>query len=190
MITHVVISRYNEDIKWVTNLKYPFTIFNKGLNNISLPYVKLQNIGRESGTYIHYIIENYNKLPDYIILLQGNPFEHCRNLFERINNFEKDNIVLLADGVLINNLSVVPDDHREGINIIVNKLNIHSYLNNFEKPQYSYPFGSQWIIPKKYIINKSKQFWIDLYEVHQKVIVSAWVLERMFLHIFYYSDIN
>lgn len=190
MRTHVVISRYDEDIDWVKNLTYPYTIYNKGEDDISLPNIKLQNLGRESGTYIHHIIQNYEHLPDSLILLQANPFEHSRDVLERIVDFDTNNITLLTDGLLPNDLSVVPDDHRNGIDVIVKKFKLFDYLKNFEEPQYNYPYGSQWIIPKKFITNKSKEFWVDLYEIHQKMFVSAWVMERMFLHIFHYSEIN
>jgi len=186
--THVVISRYNESVDWVKDLQYPYTIYNKGMDDINYPNIKLSNIGRESGTYIYHIIQNYNNINDYTIFLQAMPFEHCGNLLEKIKNYNRDELTLLADGILPNNLCVVPEDHRLGVEKIVNKLGLHDYLKNYITPQYDYPFGSQWIIPKKYIINKSLKFWIDLYEIHQSIFESPWVLERMFLHVFRYSD--
>lgn len=190
MSVHVVISRYDEDISWVKYLNYPYTIYNKGNDDISLPCIKLKNLGRESGTYIYHIIENYNNLPESLILLQGNPFEHNSSVLKLIENFNSDEIIFLADGLLPNDLEKVPKDHRNGINEIVNKLGLHDYLINFIKPQYNYPHGSQWVVPKKFIISKSKKFWLDLYEIHQKIFVSPWVMERMFLYIFQYTDIN
>jgi hypothetical protein len=41
----------------------------------------LENKGREASSYLWWIIENYDKLPDEIYLLQGNPFEHCNEDF-------------------------------------------------------------------------------------------------------------
>lgn len=188
METHVVISRFNESVEWVNRIKYPYTIYNKGDNNINLPNINLPNVGRESGSYIYHIIKNYSNLPDFLILLQANPFEHCKELFSRIDSFDFNKITLLTDSELPNDLYVVPDDHREGVRLIVEKLNLQEYLKNYESVQYNYSFGSQWIVPKKYIVNKSLNFWEDLYEIHQKIFVSAWVLERMFLHIFNHSD--
>lgn len=190
METHVVISRFNESVEWVKEVKYPYTIYNKGKDDISLPNIILPNIGRESGSYIYHIIKNYSNLPDYLILLQANPFEHCKKLYDRINSFDLNKITLLTDSELPNDLYVVPQDHRDGVKLIVDKMNLYEYLKNYESSQYNYSFGSQWIVPKKYILNKTLKFWEDLYEIHQEIFVSAWVLERMFLHIFNHTDIK
>jgi hypothetical protein len=187
--THIVISRFNEPIDWVHNLKYPYTIYNKGKNDIDLPNIKLPNIGRESGSYIYHITQHYSNLPDYLILLQANPFEHCRKIYDRIDSFDLEKITLLTDSELPNDLYKVPQDHQDGVKLIVDKLGLYGYLKNYDSPQYNYSFGSQWVVPKKYIINKSLKFWVDLYEVHQNMFISAWVLERMFLYIFNHSDI-
>lgn len=74
----IVVSRYNEDLQWLKNKKfrYPTTIYNKGNNeNFYKPkgckVVKLQNIGRESHSYLYHIINNYNNLPHLTIFLPG-----------------------------------------------------------------------------------------------------------------------
>ena len=63
-----VIARYNEDLKWVNNLPgfSRIIIYNKGKNDLNYlrPGVivkKLENIGRESHTYLTHIIENYSE---------------------------------------------------------------------------------------------------------------------------------
>lgn len=90
----IVIARYNEDLSW---LKENFRdqkviIYNKGTDDINLPdnnysIIKLPNIGRESHTYLYYIINNYNNLPERVIFLQGDP----------INNFFTELVFSLSD---------------------------------------------------------------------------------------------
>ncbi len=190
MEIEIVISRYNEQINWIENLKFPYIIYNKGKEDINLPYITLPNFGRESGTYIYHIIQNYGTLPNYLVLLQGNPFDHCRDLYHKIENYNRDGITFLADALLPNDLYRVPQDHRDTLKLIVDKMNLHEYLKNYEIEQYNYPFGSQWIIPKNYIINKTLNFWQNLYEIHQEHYLSAWVMERMFLHIFNHKELD
>ena len=36
----------------------------------------LENVGRESETYLHYIITNYNNLPDVVVFTQGRISDH------------------------------------------------------------------------------------------------------------------
>lgn len=76
----IIVSRYNEDLKWLLDTpfdKYPVIIYNKGDNddfekppNV-VDVIKLPNVGRESHTYLHHVIENYNKLADVTIFLPG-----------------------------------------------------------------------------------------------------------------------
>jgi len=79
-----VIARYNEDISWVSKLKIPYLIVNKGdpiddRNTVCIP----NDInGREAHTYIWYILQNYENLPDSVIFLQGDPFEHHEKIIE------------------------------------------------------------------------------------------------------------
>jgi hypothetical protein len=82
----IVVSRYNEDLQWLKNKKfrYPTTIYNKGNNeNFYKPkgskVVKLQNVGRESHSYLYHIINNYNHLPHLTIFLPGSADDSRKN---------------------------------------------------------------------------------------------------------------
>ena len=91
---HIVIARYNENIDWIykinTNL-YDIFVYNKGEKldiNLNCNIINLDNIGRESHTYLYHIIQNFDKLPEKIIFTQAHPFDHVRNTFiDEINNF-------------------------------------------------------------------------------------------------------
>lgn len=82
MSTLAVIARYKEDINWVKMLYIPYLIINKGdpiIDPIIQPHViEMENSvnGREGHTFLSYIIEHYECLPDKLIFLQGNPFDH------------------------------------------------------------------------------------------------------------------
>jgi hypothetical protein len=39
---------------------------------------RLPNVGREGHTYLHYIVQHYNSLPEHVVFLQGDPFDHAR----------------------------------------------------------------------------------------------------------------
>ena len=182
--THIVIARYHEDISWTSNLKYKCTIYNKGLENLNVPYIKIPNIGRESGTYLQFIVDNYYNLPDHLILLQGNPTEYCKNLFERIENFDSNTITYLTDSMIPNDLRLVPQSHTDCVNILVKELHLYEYLENYKTPQYNYAWGAQFIVPKKYIVTKPFEFWNKLYKLHETEPVTPWALERMFPFIF------
>jgi hypothetical protein len=82
VIATIVVARYQEDLSWLN--KIPSTcralVFNKGAK-ISLEkhaeVVDLPNFGRESDTYLRYLL--YHHLPgaqERVIFTQGDPFEH------------------------------------------------------------------------------------------------------------------
>lgn len=72
---NIVIARYNEDISWLIKYSDKICLYNKGnsfVENYKFKlYRELPNIGREAHTYLKYIIDNYDNLPDYIIFTQG-----------------------------------------------------------------------------------------------------------------------
>jgi len=74
----IVVSRYNEDIKWLIPFKLITIIYNKGDEDLNLNFniIKLPNIGRESHTYLHHIINNYDNLKDRTIFIQGKINDH------------------------------------------------------------------------------------------------------------------
>ena len=39
---------------------------------------------------MYFILNNYESLPDYVAFLQGNPFDHCSDAVDLINNFKFD----------------------------------------------------------------------------------------------------
>jgi hypothetical protein len=75
----ILVARYNENIEWTSQFAN-VVIYNKGTkleNNYNHEEIMLENVGREGHTYYRYICDNYDNLDDYIIFLQGYPFDHC-----------------------------------------------------------------------------------------------------------------
>jgi hypothetical protein len=69
-----VLSRYKENNNFWHDLvsqKYEVIVYNKHNGDNLLP-----NIGREGHTYLNYIIENYDNLPDELLFSQYDPIDH------------------------------------------------------------------------------------------------------------------
>lgn len=82
----MIVARYNEDVSW--SQKYDSLVYNKGVGHIEKS-IKLDNVGRESHTYLRHIITNYHNMEELLVFVQGNPFEHELN-FESLFNPSED----------------------------------------------------------------------------------------------------
>ena len=71
----IVIAKYKEDISWSDCYLANATIYSKDPRDASRFRV-LPNLGREGGTYLLHIAENYDRLADWTLFLQGDPFPH------------------------------------------------------------------------------------------------------------------
>jgi hypothetical protein len=94
-----IIARYNENLDWVKDLKGDVIVYNKGENYIwDYTKIDVKNYGRESETYVRAVLDFYNHLDDYddFVFLQGNPFEHTDDLFERLNYVNDEFIPLCS----------------------------------------------------------------------------------------------
>jgi hypothetical protein len=99
---HVGISRYNEDLSWLESIDRRDSrifIYNKGqkINNMfpgGVTVIDLENMGRESHTYLYHILNNYEELPEKIIFSQAHPNDHVSpnfksEFFEFLNGEEE-----------------------------------------------------------------------------------------------------
>jgi len=100
MSYRIIVAKYDEPINWLLKEKDHCIIYNKGApldkpNNIGLTEIDLPNVGRESDTYLQYIISNYDDLPDVVVFTQARISDHKRH-----NN--PDILINLKDRELIN----------------------------------------------------------------------------------------
>lgn len=77
--THLVITRFNENLDWTNQLLPKIDtryIYNRGKNDIVFDDEKTimyneDNVGRESLTIFKHIYDHYHKLPDVLVFFQG-----------------------------------------------------------------------------------------------------------------------
>lgn len=100
---HVVVARYDEDIRWLRWIGLDRIdrtyVFNKGDDNVrthhafpmeKMTLVKAPNVGREGHTFYSYIVLMYERLPEHVIFLQGCPFDHTPHLVDMMKQFLDD----------------------------------------------------------------------------------------------------
>ena len=151
---HVVVARFNEDVEWTNEIKYPVTIFNKNSQDHHKFKNNLQNVGRESFVYFNYIIDNYDNLPEYIAFVQGNPFDHCFECVDQINNFD-----FKTEFLPLGIVHTQTTEH-ETINNQVEKFSkTHGFPVLFPTHMVR---GAQFIISKRIVLKKSKVFYQNI----------------------------
>lgn len=117
----IVIALYEEkNIDWIFKIPKHFNlyIYNKG-NDLPEDFLlnlktkisnykieKIKNVGRETDTYLHHIVNNYNNLGDLTIFSQGDPIEHSPDFVKLLQNYKDfDFCQCLTDRYKQNNIS-------------------------------------------------------------------------------------
>ena len=207
MKTSIIIARYKEDINWITEIHSLFDtiyIYNKSdedkneiLKNIEqviikkIVYEQLQNVGREGHTYLHHILKHRETLEDKLIFTQAEPFDHlvkrqyvepkfffnkCVNYLHTNKDFEgfggKHYIWYVGLGGKRND--ILKDMHGK------------LFKNQFVE-EYKFNNGGIFGVTKDAIINRSEQFYKEIYNTPMSTHVNpheGFVLERLWVLIF------
>jgi len=87
----IVVARYNENLDWLLPYNDCTIVYNKGLSDLTefRTIHNIKNIGREGNTYLHHIINNYDKLQERVTFLQGESLNHNSTILYGLDNYEK-----------------------------------------------------------------------------------------------------
>ena len=207
----LVISRYGENLDWLMKWRDEFDIivYNKGdkIDNNNYTVVELPNYGRESQTYLHHIVQNYDSLYYGTVFHQGDIKDIGVNVFKNImqyvveienNGFSASNIGFF-NGTLWNDIDFLSDPRYksqvESGFLKLSEIKFKDYVqNHFNKIPQITPvcwcgcFG----VRKDFILSRPKKFYEDLLksipEYHTPE--EAHFLERMWAYIFTENNWN
>lgn len=176
MSKHLIVGRYTEEMDWLldlvnllqedTSCKTDYTIYTPIDDHHKNSHYKIipDTSGFEVYAFLTYIIENYNRLADMNIFLQGNPFDQLINedLYMTIRHCRR-HIGYLPLGK--------PCQHYEDPNAswtleITNRMKIICNDLGIEFPRlpFLFPISSQMILSKEAILSRSKDFYETLRE--------------------------
>lgn len=136
----IIISRYSENIDWINQMidlnKWirNIIIFNKGEDDllITRPDIvieyKMDNIGREGDTYLQYIINNYDDLPEHIWFLQANPFDHSPDFIQLMSEESIKSYNNSYQGLTYKYLNNIPNDTGKDTRFYINNHRIINYF--------------------------------------------------------------
>jgi hypothetical protein len=174
----IVVAKYREDMSFTKNFKYPVKVYDKSTD--------YPNVGREAETYLRYIIENYDNLPDFVIFLQGNPFDHLPQNFD-LFNMNLNNIRSaqpISNWLKLEKWNWATRTKQAFLTLFDENLPEYFQINR----------GAQYIVPKECITSRSLNFYQTIHKVLCEVdnktehrtncLVCPWTLERMWPYIF------
>jgi len=201
----MVICRYSESLNWLLDSEVDYIVYNKGVDNLSYleqtKIVRSENKGRESETWLRYIKENYDNLPDFIFFLQGNPFDHKRDCLDIIKNHNPCSDFIPLGGETHTN--PIDKTGYPGLRVFDFMKEILPSSKFEDNANIYFVAGAQFIVSKNLIKKKPKYWWVDLYNYHLYYLDSGifsgygmspglficHVFERLWFHIFN-SDFN
>jgi hypothetical protein len=194
---HIVVAHYNESLEWLLNYDpYLITIYSKG-KEVDSKYahliIKTDNIGREAHTYLKYIIDNYNNLPEFVFFTQGNPFDH---LHFSVNEYVYPNQIAVAGWSIDKSRQYYLTDMR--ISFWANaQLDLNEYPFNQWFMKYIdsntnpctndliISYGATFTIHRNQILSRSKTFYENLIkQLTSNNTETAHFLERAWFYIF------
>jgi len=183
----IVVARYNENIEWTK--QFPnVIIYNKG-NQLNDDYneILLNNVGREGHTYYTYIYDNYDILEDYTIFLQGNPFDHSPNIINHLNQYINNKELNIGFKFLSERI-ITSSFNGSRYHRRIPLIDIYEKLFNERKEDMNFTFGAgaQFIVSKKNILKRPKEFYLKIIEILQHHInpIEGFVIERFHKIIF------
>lgn len=170
MKRELVVAKFQEDTAWTELVDdYKITIYTKG--------VDLPNIGRESSTYLHHIINNYKNLADITVFCQGDPFTHYKDFINQLQKTtEETSYKGFSDFLATSDGNGCP--HHCGLRIAK-----FEQLMGLQEYPLIFDAGAQFLVRKEKIFKYGLAFWKYLYNLHEEEEQMPWILERYWRHL-------
>lgn len=161
-MTTLVISRYAEDLSWLTCVPGNKYVVDK-MNS-------MENVGREAHSYCWFIHEHYEALQGWYVFCQGNPFDHDRQ-------FDKHVVSETFFGQVLK-CGPNGEPHHAG-------LPIHEIAGALGLPklkEYEFVAGAQFRVRAEQIQKRPKDWW-KLAMSKSRTTHGPWVFERLWKYI-------
>ena len=159
MVVEICSSHYNEDLGWLKNYEHSVHVVHKeGGSPIDNATYTMPNIGCEAGSYLKFIIERYDTLPDHVAFIHGHEEAYHqlgdRPIFDMIRtaNIEKYGFIDLNNAWRC----MISSSQLNEFIVPLQKLGIHL------PPIFITCSGAQFIVSKEYIQRNPKDYYTKL----------------------------
>lgn len=175
MTTLCFISSYGQDCSWVKDYTDNFVIWEQhGHIKNPLPHIKVSHMGSDIHDKFSWIIQNYENLPEIVIMLKANLFKYItREEFDKVKDNKIFTPLLTQNHKVYEPICRYVDGMYEEIN---NRWYLASHpcknemvsmelmvmLGISDKQYVRFAPGSNYILPKENILKHSKEFYQKL----------------------------
>ncbi len=206
MSNSLIISRFNEDLNWLKSIEnFKIIIYNKGkqIQDDSLgEIINIKNVGRESHTWIYHIFNNYERLDDINIFLQGRIDDlgcmSYKNPNRYLNPVKKYGFAASRYGLLGPqhwrwHVGVEKDKRYkkewENGDISRSKIGFRNFSKKFfaDIPYFvTTSYGGCFAVKKELILNYKKDFYYEILEIlnKHKNPIEGHYMERLWCYMF------
>jgi len=190
----VVVAKHKENISWLGHIRHRVTIYDKSDNPVNGSQ-RLENIGRESHTYLYHIVSRYNTLSDITIFVQGIAYDHCDllgNSEDRVIQYINNIVNIDSPFEPLCQPLRTPTWAAADVKTWYDRARSKPIFRTPVVEDTPFAFGAQYIVRKDTILSKSHAFWKMLYEMSKTSIygddrkdrIDPWTLEMMWPCIF------
>jgi hypothetical protein len=190
--TVIVASHYSEDLKWLVDQKeYPFVVYSKNEAEVSkynLPSTSvhiLPNKGKESSSYLKYIIDNYHNLPDHVAFCHGHEtaWHQDKTLLEALGEYNGEEYWSLNNTYYRNILYKGCQENQVWWHICWSW-----YAINLPLPELmEHTMSAQFVVPKESILRNPLEFYEKCYDMlMDQFLLEDLRLGIMFEQLWYY----
>tara|TARA_B100000989_G_scaffold298502_1_gene288149 strand:- start:10811 stop:11653 length:843 start_codon:yes stop_codon:yes gene_type:complete len=197
-------SHFRGKINWISGInKDNYIVYNKSGKKLSekINHQDIKNVGYNLYSYLKYIIDNYENLPNIIIFCKDNVFTRHINYKLFIGLLKRNTFTSIEDHYHNNEFPVTLSTSDYGFTEINSSWYKNKYprlffynfncfykyiFKNVEDPLFlRFAPGANYIVPKKNILLRSKNFYINLLSFidHSQYSCESHYLERSLMAI-------
>ena len=191
----LVVAHHTESLAWLRKTPASFrrTVLDKNPADTFPGAIALPNIGRESHSYLHFIVSRYQTLGDVTVFCQGHPFDHAFDFHTTLRRIAEspgtvDRFLWLGHIIdtddarghtLFRGWSKNDDGHELDMN------GFHRALFGDDGPQeYTFKLGAQFAASKSCIHSRPLNFWERALQVASDFPDAAHCFERSWDRVF------
>jgi hypothetical protein len=163
MTIEICTSHFNENLGWLEKSPWPVSIVHhEGGTPIDCAYYTIPNIGFETTSYLKYIIERYDSLPDHVAFIHGHETAPHQLGDRPMLDMIRDANIQKYDYVPLNNC-------WRCVNSMVQMTIELEFVNKHSLPKPADYFitccGAQFIVSKKALLTNTKKQYQHMYSV-------------------------